>query len=103
MFFFSDDDKPKKTTIVVLPSTTSTDPIGVSQEETVVENPSWDILEKVVGAPPTKQHKKTTHSASVSLEAHQPLSSSDNVSTTFCILIFCFCIFCTYIVLLCSL
>jgi hypothetical protein len=54
MFFFSDDDKPKKTTIVVLPSTTSTDPIGVSQEETVVENPSWDILEKIVGAPPTK-------------------------------------------------
>jgi hypothetical protein len=40
MIFFSDDDKPKKTTTVVLPLTTSTAPIGVSQEEIVVENPS---------------------------------------------------------------
>jgi hypothetical protein len=46
MIFFSDDDKPKKTTIVVLPPTTSTTPIGLSQEDTVVENPSQDILEK---------------------------------------------------------
>jgi hypothetical protein len=103
MIFFSDDDKPKKTTTVVLPPTTSTAPIGVSQEETMVENPSQDILKKIVGAPPTKRCKKVTHSASISLEAHQPLSSSDNVSTTFCIIIFCFCICCTYMVLLCSL
>jgi hypothetical protein len=45
----------RKTTTVVLPSTTSTAPVGVSQEETVVENPSHDILEKIVGAPPTKR------------------------------------------------
>jgi hypothetical protein len=102
MIFFSDDDKPKKTTTMVLPLTTSTTPIGVSQEDTVMENPSQDILEKIVGAPPTKRRKKTTHSATFSLEAHQPLSSSDNVSTTFCILIFYFCKCCTYIVLLCS-
>jgi hypothetical protein len=75
---------------MVLPLTTSTALIGVSQEETVVENPSRDILEKIVGAPPTKRCKKTTHSAFVSLEAHQPISSSDNVSITFCMLIFCF-------------
>jgi hypothetical protein len=102
-FSFSDDDKPKKTTIVVLPLTTSTAPVGVSQEDTVVENPSHDILEKIVGASPTKRRKRMTHSMSVSLEAHQPLSSSDNVSITFCILIFCFCLCCTYMVLLCSL
>jgi hypothetical protein len=90
MFFFSDDDKLKKTTTVVLPPTTSTASIRVSQEETLVENPSQDILEKIVGASPTKRCKKTTHLMSVSLEAHQPVSSSDNVSTTFFILIFCF-------------
>jgi hypothetical protein len=88
MIFFSNDDKPKKTTTVVLPSTTPTAPIEVSREETMVETPSQDILEKIVGAPPTKHRNKATHSASVSLEAHQPLSSSDNVSTTICILIF---------------
>jgi hypothetical protein len=42
-FSFSDDDKPKKTTTVVLPSTTFTAPVRVSQEETMVENPSQDI------------------------------------------------------------
>jgi hypothetical protein len=87
-----------KTTTVVLASTTSTSLVRVSQEETVVENPSQDILEKIVGAPPTKRRKETTHSASVSLEAHQPVSSSDNISITFFILIFCLCICCTYIV-----
>jgi hypothetical protein len=102
-FYFSNDEKPKKTNIVVLPPTTSTAPIGVSKEETVVENPSKDILEKIVGAPPAKRRKKTTHSAFVSLEAHQPLSSSNNVSISFCILIFCFYICCSYIVLLCNL
>jgi hypothetical protein len=102
-FSFSDDDKPKKTTTVILPLTTSTAPARVSQVETVVENPSQDILEKIVGVPPTKRRKKTTHSAFASLESHQPVSSPDNVSITFCILIFCFCICCTYIVLLCSL
>jgi hypothetical protein len=51
-FFFSDDDKPKKTTTMVLPPTTSAAPVGVSQEENVVGNPSQDILEKIVGAPP---------------------------------------------------
>jgi hypothetical protein len=89
-FSFSDDDKLKKTTTVVLPLRTSTAPVGVSQEENVVENPSQDILEKIVSAPPTKRHKKMMPSASVSLEAHQPLSSSDNVSITFYILIFPF-------------
>jgi hypothetical protein len=69
-FSFSDDDKPKKTTTVVLPLTTCTALVRVSQEETMVKNPSHDILEKIVGAPPTKHRKKTTHSVSVSLEAH---------------------------------
>jgi hypothetical protein len=55
---------------VVLPSTTCTALVRVSLEETMVKNPSQDILEKIVGAPPTKHRKKTTHSVSVSLEAH---------------------------------
>jgi hypothetical protein len=88
---------------VVHPSSTSTTLVRASQEETVVENPSQDILEKIVGAPGTKRHKKTTRSASVSLEEHQPVSSSDNMSMPFCILIFCFCIYYTCIVLLSSL
>jgi hypothetical protein len=67
---------------VVLPSATSAATKKGSQEEIVVGNASLDTLEKIVGAPSLKHHKKTTHSTSVSLEAHQPLSSSDNVSTT---------------------
>jgi hypothetical protein len=97
MIFFSDDDKQKGTTTVVLPSTTSGAAKKGSQEETVVGNPSQDALEKIVGAPSTKRRKKATHSASVSLEANQPLSSSDNVSTT-CILIVCICDCFTYII-----
>jgi hypothetical protein len=88
---------------VVLPSTTPTAPKKSSQEETVVDNPSQDILEKVVGAQPVKRRKKMTHSASVLLEAHQPPSSSDHVSVTFCVLIRLFVLFaCSYIVLLSS-
>jgi hypothetical protein len=67
---------------VVFTSVTSAAAKKGSQEETGVGNPSQDALEKIAGAPSTKRHKKATHSASVSLEAHQPLSSSDNVSTT---------------------
>jgi hypothetical protein len=101
MIFFSDDDKPKGTTTMVLPSTTSAAAKKGSQEETVVQNPSQDALEKIVGAPSTKQCKKATLLASVSLEAHQPPSSSDNVSTT-CILIVCLCDYYTYMILPCS-
>jgi hypothetical protein len=97
MIFFTDDDMPKGTTTVVLPSTTSAAAKKGSQEETVVGNPSQDALEKIVGAPSTKHRKKATHSASASLEAHQPLSSTDNVSTT-CILIIRFCDYFTYII-----
>jgi hypothetical protein len=71
---------------VVLPSTTPTAPKKSSQEETVVDNPSQDILEKVVGVQPAKRRKKTiVVAASASLEAHQPPTSSDHVSATFCI------------------
>jgi hypothetical protein len=87
---FSNDDKPKKTNTMVLPLTTSTALVRDSQEETVLENPSQDILEKIVGAPPMKRRKKTTHYASVSLEAHHPVSSFDNVSKPFFIMIFLF-------------
>jgi hypothetical protein len=98
MIFFSDDDKPKGTTTLVLHSTTSAAVKKGSLEETVVGNPSQDAVEKIIDAPSTMCHKKVTHSASVSLEAHQPLSSSNNVSTT-CIQIICFCNCFTYIIL----
>jgi hypothetical protein len=91
MIFFTDDDMPKGKTTVVLPLTTSAAAKKGSQEETMVGNPSQDALEKIVGAPSTKHRKKATHSTSASLEAHQPLSSTDNVSTT-CILIIRFCV-----------
>jgi hypothetical protein len=71
---------------VVLPLTTPTALKKISREETVVDNPSQDILEKIVGVQPVKRQKKTTHFASVSLEAHRPPSSSNHVSATFCIL-----------------
>jgi hypothetical protein len=57
----------------------------------MVDNPSQDILEKVFGAQPVKRRKKSTHSASISLEAHQPSSSSNHVNGTFYILTLCLC------------
>jgi hypothetical protein len=52
-----------------------------SQEETVVEVPPEDALEKIIKAPALKRRKKAMHSASISLEAHQDASSSSDVST----------------------
>jgi hypothetical protein len=101
MIFFSNVEKPKGTNTMVPPSTTSAAVKKGSQEETMVGIQSQDALEKFVGAPSIKRRKKTTHSASVSLEAHQPLSSSDNVSTT-CTLIVCLCDCLTYMILPCS-
>jgi hypothetical protein len=73
----SDDDKPKKATTVVLPSTTPTTPKKGSQEETMVDNPSQDILEKIIGVQPAKRQKKMTVVAvSASLEVYRPPSSS---------------------------
>jgi hypothetical protein len=54
-----------------------------------VDNPSHDVLEKVVGVQPLKRRKKSMHFAYISLEAHQPPSSSHHVSATFCILTLC--------------
>jgi hypothetical protein len=53
-----------------------------SQEETAVEIPPEDTLEKIINVPSTKHRKKMMHSVSVSLEVHQPPSSSSNVSIT---------------------
>jgi hypothetical protein len=60
--------------MVVLPSITSVVAKKGSWEEIMVETPSQDTLEKIIGAPIMKRHKKATYSASVSLEAHQPPS-----------------------------
>jgi hypothetical protein len=58
---------PKKTTTVVLPSTTPTAPKKGSQDEAVVNNPSHDILEKVVGVQPAMRRKKATVAAAFAL------------------------------------
>jgi hypothetical protein len=79
---------------VVPPSATSTASKGRSQEETMVDKASQDLEEKVVGTQPLKCQKKMTHTATISLEAHRPSSSSDHVSTIFWTLTLCFCTFC---------
>jgi hypothetical protein len=50
------------------------------QEETVVETPREDTLEKILNALVAKRHKKTTQTVSVPLEAHQTTASSSDVS-----------------------
>jgi hypothetical protein len=72
---------------VVLPPPTSAIVEKNSQEETVVEVPPEDALEKIMKASALKCCKKATHTASVSLEAHQDASSSSDVSTP-CALLF---------------
>jgi hypothetical protein len=47
----------------------------------VVEFSPKDTLEKIMKAPAIKRRKKATHTASVSLEAHQDTFSSSDVST----------------------
>jgi hypothetical protein len=65
---------------LVLPSPTSIVAEKNSQEETTVEIPPEDTMEKIINAPVTKRRKKVTQIASVSLEAHQDASSSSDVS-----------------------
>jgi hypothetical protein len=48
-----------------------------------VVKPPQDIREKAVGAQPLKYQMKRSRTATVSLEVHQPSSSSDHVSTYF--------------------
>jgi hypothetical protein len=73
---------------VVLPPPTSAVAKKNSQEETVIEVLPEDALEKIMKAPALKHHKKATHTASVSLEAHQDASSSSNVSTPYALLFY---------------
>jgi hypothetical protein len=69
---------------VVLPLTTPTAPKKGLQEDTMVNNPSQDILEKIVGRQLAKHRKKATMVAALaSLEVHQSPSSFDHVSTIF--------------------
>jgi hypothetical protein len=82
-FFLSDDDKPKEATAVVPSSATSIAPKTRPQEETIVEKSPQDLREKAVDVKPPKRQKKTSRTATVSLESHQPSSSSDHVSTIF--------------------
>jgi hypothetical protein len=64
---------------LVLPSPTSTAAENNSQEETAVEIPPEDTLEKIINAPVTKHHKKATQTVSAPLEVHQDASSSSGV------------------------
>jgi hypothetical protein len=51
-----------------------------SREETAVEIPPEDTLEKIINVSVTKRHKKTTQTIYVPLKAHQATSSSSDVS-----------------------
>jgi hypothetical protein len=51
-----------------------------SQEETAVETPSEDTLEKILNAPVVKRRKKMMQTLFVPLEAHQTTSSLSDVS-----------------------
>jgi hypothetical protein len=57
----------------------------------MVDKPLQDLQEKVVGVQAIKRRKKTTHTTTISLEAHLSSSSSNHVSTTFCTLTLHFC------------
>jgi hypothetical protein len=48
------------------------------------------LQKKIAGAQPLKRQKKAAAATAVSLEVHQPSSSSDHVSVTFCIQPCCF-------------
>jgi hypothetical protein len=50
-------------TTMVLPLKTPTALKKGSQDEAVVNNPSQDILEKIIGVQPTKHRKKATVAA----------------------------------------
>jgi hypothetical protein len=65
---------------LVLPSPTSNVAEKNSQEETAVEIPPEDTLEKIINAPVTKRRKKTRQTVSVPLEVHQDASSLSDVS-----------------------
>jgi hypothetical protein len=68
---------------VVLPSPTSIVAEKNSWEETAMEIPPEDTLEKIINVSVTKRRKKATQTASVSLEAHQDASSSSDVSMSY--------------------
>jgi hypothetical protein len=78
-FLLSDNDNPKKDADVVPLSSALTTPRGRPQEETVVAKPSLVLPKKNSTAPPLKRQKKAA-AAIVSLEVHQPSSSSEHVS-----------------------
>jgi hypothetical protein len=78
-FLFSDDDNPKKDVAALPLSSALTTPRGRPQEETVVAKPSPVLPKKNSAAPPLKRQKKAT-AAAISLEVHQPSSSSEHVS-----------------------
>jgi hypothetical protein len=71
---------PASTASLVLPSPTSTVAEKNLQEETAVEIPPEETLEKIINAPVTEHRKKMTQTVSVSLEAHQEASSLSDMS-----------------------
>jgi hypothetical protein len=75
---------------VIPPPATSTASKGRSQEEGMVVKPSPGLQNKIASAQPLKRQKKAKAVATVSLEVHEPSSSSDHVSVTFCAQPCCF-------------
>jgi hypothetical protein len=73
----------KENTALVHPSTTSAIAERNSQKETASESPLVIVLEKAIADAKSKRRKKDKNPASTSLEAHQALFSSSDVSMFF--------------------
>jgi hypothetical protein len=86
MLLLSYDDVPKKDATTTCLFGSSTTPKGHPQEKAVVAKLPPPLPKKItpVPAPPSKRPKRVASSAT-SLEAHRPMTSSNNVSFTSCI------------------
>jgi hypothetical protein len=83
MLLLSDDDMPKKDAATTCLLGSSTTPKGRPQEKAVVAKSPPPLPKKIIPIPaPVSKRPKRVASSTTSLEAHQPTTSSDNVSFT---------------------
>jgi hypothetical protein len=91
IFFLSDDDVLKKDAAATCLFGSSTTPKGHPQEEAVVAKLPPPLPKKITPAPaPASKCLKRVVTMTISLEAHRPTTSSDNVSFASCVRLFLF-------------
>jgi hypothetical protein len=84
-FFLGDDDVPKKDAAATCLFGSSTTPKGHPQEEAMVAKSPPPLPKKITPAPaPASKRPKRVATMTTSLEAHRPMTSSDNVSFASC-------------------